>query len=97
MTLSEIEVEISKFKTEVVLSIMNETKLNTNIEKYLKPVKKQLTSEMYEIVFDPDARLVKYFEAAVKTWRIMQPNFISVVNEGLEDQHIITLCKFLLN
>jgi hypothetical protein len=48
-----------------------------------------------EVLFVEGAKVAKYFESALKCWRIHQPNIIQVEDQYLTDDHIHSLCKFL--
>ena len=38
---------------------------------------------LVEIQFDKRCQISKYFDSAIKAWRIMEPSFIKAMNEGL--------------
>lgn len=62
---------------------------------HLKPSKSINEDGLIEIKFCKGASIAEYFDAAMKTWRIMGPTMIKAVNEGLEDAHVEQLCEFL--
>ena len=70
--------------------------MNRAIQELLKP--RKLINEisgLAEIRFDPEADVKECFDSAIKAWRILEPQMISVVNGGLNDDHVEQLTKFL--
>lgn len=65
--------------------------MNRAIQENLKP---QLikVDNLTQIQFDEKAQIGKYFDSAIKTWRILTPSIIKAVNQGLEDEHVEKLC-----
>ena len=68
--------------------------MNREIQEHLKPVKVE-SNGLFEIKFEGNVCLANYFDSAIKAWRILEPSFIKVVNEKLEDEHVDKLCSFL--
>jgi hypothetical protein len=42
-----------------------------------------------EVLFVEGAKVAKYFESALKCWRIHQPNIIQVEDQSLTDNHVL--------
>lgn len=69
-------------------SILRQTTMNRAIQEHLKPKKINNENGLIEIRFDEFADVKKFFNSAIKAWRILEPTMISVVNGGLDDDHV---------
>ena len=85
------------FDEELIDRINEQAKQNKAIQEHLQPNKVETADGLVEIQFNPNAPIAKHFKAAIKSWRIMKPTLIRVVNENLNDTHVEQLCKFLSN
>ena len=78
--------------------IEHETRLNKSIKKYLKPEEKKVTnSNKRKIDFDENAVLKDHFEAVIKCWRLMKPEYIDLCEKDLNDFHIEMMTTYLMN
>lgn len=46
--------------------------------------------------FDEEADIQNCFDAAIKCWKILKPNYISLIDKGVNDNNIFKLCQYLL-
>jgi hypothetical protein len=92
MTLFKIDIDqhdTKRFDSSMGMKVVKEAYLNKSIQRNLKPQKRVMTHDMFTLDFDPNANVAKYFDSALKCWRIMKPNYIEVTNQNLEDEHIV--------
>lgn len=94
MSLYTIEVSESDFDSGLVERIQHQAKMNRAIQESLKP-KRVEEDGLVEIQFQGKVSISKYFDSAIKAWRIMGPTYIRAMNEDLEDEHVEKLCEFL--
>lgn len=89
MSLYSIKInEEAGFDEDLIDRINDQAKQNRAIQEHLQPNKVETADGLVEIQFNPKAPIAKHFEAAIKSWRIMKPTLIRVVNEGLNDSHV---------
>jgi hypothetical protein len=99
MTIFKLDVDqhdMERLNTTLAMEVSNEAVLNRAIQRELKPVRKDITHDMYTIKFEDSADIVDNFPSVLKCWRIMRPNHIDITHKNLLDEHIVAMVQLIM-